>query len=379
MRTIFTIIILFTTMRYYAQIKYDINFQLEGKTREAIISVPTKLPPVDGWPIVVMLHGTSGDKDVFYNARGWKELGQEENFITVFPSSLRWCYIDEGKAKFNTKFVCGDLTDSLCSSENQNLVDDIAFFRKLIEIIDDTLNVNLNKVFLSGFSNGSVMTNKCAVEAGDLFSATASSSGLLHLLDSITPQKRVPNWLILGTKDDRFFSPNFPTELPYGDDSILLYLNKSIKRILACQGLTDNFSKIETAINKSYIWKECETNIDCAPFLFTINKNQTHVYPNGINYPFNSPKLFWEFFNNPPETTTTSVSDVLKGETCNIFPNPANDKIYLNHEPTDYEILNLYGHVMALGKDLSVDVSQYKNGIYFIKMKKCVLKFIVQH
>lgn len=82
-----------------SQRKFDLSFQFDGRLREFIVSIPTKLPPVAGYPVVMMLHGTSGDKDVYYNAHGWRELGQQENFITIFPSSLRWCFYEDGLTK----------------------------------------------------------------------------------------------------------------------------------------------------------------------------------------------------------------------------------------------------------------------------------------
>jgi poly(3-hydroxybutyrate) depolymerase len=93
MKRVFTTVLILAIFALSAQKRYDITLKDQGNARDAIISVPTKPMPVGGYPVVFMLHGTSGDSQVFYTAKGWKELGQEENFITVFPSSLKWCFL----------------------------------------------------------------------------------------------------------------------------------------------------------------------------------------------------------------------------------------------------------------------------------------------
>jgi len=359
----------------YSQTKYDLQITFEGRARELIVSVPTKQPPQGGYPVVFMLHGTSGDKDVFYNFKGWKELGQQENFVTVFPSSLKWCFVEDGVIKNTTRFVCGGLLDSICPVEIPKLIDDVAFFRKVIDLMEDTLSINKKKLFLSGFSNGSCMAHKIAMEAGDLFAAASGSSSPLHALDSLTPQKRIPFWYVLGTKDDRYFTPNFPTELPYEGDSILIYHNRALTRALTCQGLTQNYRKIETAINKTYIWSECRPGVDCAPYLFTINKGQTHQYPNGNNYPMDGPKLFWEFFNNPPQTTMASgIKDEKSPTGVILSPNPVSDilRIFTNmgdDMPWSLKISDMQGRIVRQvsgisGSEKELDVRDLSVGVY---------------
>lgn len=362
-----------------AQTKYDLNINFEGRSREFIVSVPTKSPPANGYSLVFMLHGTSGDKDVFYNAKGWRELGQAENFVTVFPSALRWCFFEDGGKKNTTRFVCGSVVDSICEEDKPKLIDEVAFLKKLVEIISDTLPINRQKVFMNGFSNGSCMSHKIAMDAGDVFAAAAGSSSMLHELDSITPLKRIPFWIMVGSKDDRFFSPNFPNALPYGGDSILLYLNKSISRALVCQGLSKTYQKVETNVNKTYIWKECLPGEICAPYIFTLNKDQSHEFPNGNNHPVNAPKLFWEFFNNPPSIITSQIEiEEQKLQAITVYPNPISDQLYIAsniEQPSlwSVKILNIHGQIMAVNNgfgilDTTMETAAWLPGIYCLHL-----------
>ena len=246
MQRIFTIgFLLMTLIQLNSQRRFDVQFAVDGRMRESIIVLPSTPPPSGGYPVVFMLHGTSGDGEKFYNISGWKELGEEENFITVFPSSLSWCFIEDGIEKNNTRWVNGNVTDYPCAGPPQDYVDDVKFLKVLAKRISDTFPVNTAKIFCSGFSNGSSMIHKLAVDAGDVFAAAAGSSAPLAAGDSSRPVNRIPVWFIVGSLDDRFIVPPF-TELPFGGDSILGYLKNSLNRALVCQGLDSSFQKHET-------------------------------------------------------------------------------------------------------------------------------------
>jgi polyhydroxybutyrate depolymerase len=376
MKNLLLIAFLIAGINLNGQTKYDVKVPIDGKMREFIVSVPTKTPPQAGYPLVIMLHGSSGDKNVFYNSKGWKELGQKENFVTVFPSSLNWCSMEAGNQRYINRFVCGSLMDSICPSELPKLISDVSFCKKMVELISDTLPINSSKVFISGFSNGSCMTHKVAMEAGDVFQAAGGSGGSFHQLDSITPVRRIPLWFMVGTKDDRYLTDRYPVELPF-NDSILNYLYRPLNRSLVCQGLTQKYTKLETSFSITYQFTECRPGENCTPYRFTLNKGLTHIYPNGNNYPVDAPNLFWDFFNNPPEVTTTSDTreSIIEASTT-ISPNPVQDYVslfagYKAGTAWSYRISDLQGKEVMYQRniqvpDIEADVADLLPGIYFI-------------
>jgi polyhydroxybutyrate depolymerase len=365
----------------HSQRRFDLRILSESRIREAIVSVPTTPPPAEGYPIVFMCHGTSGEATNYYNPVGWKELGQAENFITIFPSALVWCYNDkrdDDKEKHLSKFVCGDLVEQVCEKDSSKLISDILFFKKLIQLVSDTLKVNPKKIFMSGFSNGSSMAHKISMETTDVFSASGGSSASLHSLDSTTPYpRRIPMLYMLGTKDDRYLSDRYPVELPFGGDSTLLYLQVSIRRALVCQGLTEEFTKIETPVSHIYTWSTCKTGETCAPYVFMLNKDQLHEFPNGQNHPVNAPKILWNFFNNPPPVSMTTPVQQLKQPDwdISIFPNPSSDYMYFksygpNAGPGDLKITHSSGKVLVQFKISAegtrvLDLATWPSGIYY--------------
>lgn len=377
MRTLVFVCLLFCNLSLEAQIKKVVMYPFEGHLREWIVSIPTSLPPAGGYPVVMMLHGTSGDKDVFYTAHGWKELGQQENFITIFPSALSWCFIEDGDLKFNSKFVCGDLTEKVCPSDSADLVDDVLFFTDFIMRLQDSLPVNPDKIFGSGFSNGCCMIHKTAMEAGDVFKAVGGTSGVYNSSDSITPENRVPVWWMLGTLDDRFLVPPF-AEIPFGGDSSLAYVNKYVRRTLASLGLTETFTKFETPITKTWEFTECRFGEACAPYRFTIIKGMMHQFPNGNNVPVDGPALFWDFFNNPPEVTTALDPPAWEDQLFKCWPNPSTDQMMISFdgvgEPVILDIFDVQGRLCMTktGTEDTLVLSRMElgsSGTFFVRLR----------
>ena len=107
MRNIILFFVILLCSRSYSQIKYGKNLVMtssEGVEREYVVHVPMTYDGSQPVPLIFMLHGTSGSGPDFYENIGWKELSETENFIVVYPSSLRYKIIDEEGPKVTTKW-----------------------------------------------------------------------------------------------------------------------------------------------------------------------------------------------------------------------------------------------------------------------------------
>ncbi|MBL0235377.1 MAG: T9SS type A sorting domain-containing protein [Saprospiraceae bacterium] len=184
---------------------------------------------------------------------------------------------------------------------------------------------------------------------------------------------RIPTWSIVGSLDDRFLKPPY-TELPFGGDSILSYLNVTINRMLVCQGLTPTYSKSETNITKTYFFNESQPGSTGKPYLFSLIKDMTHEYPNGLNYPISAAKIFWEFFKRSVATVTEEFETI--NDQINIYPNPSGGRLNIEMVNTKIERLDIYnsqGSKLKLDDQIKtsyrIDLTQYPEGIYFIQVK----------
>jgi polyhydroxybutyrate depolymerase len=374
-----------------AQTRRDFTFKFDGVNREFIVVKPTGATPVGGYPVVFMLHGTSGDGEKFYTISGWKEKGEAEKFITVFPSSLSFCILNfpNNNPVNTTRWNTGDLQEDKCPNVQQTFKDDVKFIRKLVDTIKQTYTVNPKKIFASGFSNGCSMIHKLAIEAPDVFAAVAGGSSILMPLDSAKPSRKIPIWNIVGSEDDRFTTPYGFSPLPFGGDSILQVLGSYINRVQGCQGLTNTFTKTSNAFSNTYTYKTAKTGEAPTTFVFSLIKGMAHVYPNSVNVPFAAADYFWDFFK---QAATTDVKEVYLPETAvAIFPNPSHDVLTVemleNTEGGNYNTLvfNMLGQQVFALKNINstqwvLKKEDIGKGLFVVKInqgEKVIVKRIV--
>ncbi len=314
-----------------AQIRIDAVVNVDSVNREFIVAVPTTAPPAAGYPVVFMFHGTAQNGEIFYNESQWKEKGEAENFITVFPTALRYCLWDDGQQRTTTKWHNGELDDSACAG--QVLKDDNKFVQVMIDSIAARYPIDRARMFASGFSNGASFASKLAIEMSDVFAAVAVSGGSIHRLDSAKPIRNIPYWFVLGTLDDKWLSAYSAiglTEFPFSD-SILVYLRTSLKRDLGVFGLDTTYAKDSVGRTLTYTFATSAITDPTTLMRFTIVNNMFHVYPNGNNVPFAAANIFWEFFK--ASVAPSSVPDTRKasGEIA-LYPNPASEYLIVDGE-----------------------------------------------
>ena len=84
--------------------KIRVTTKIDGDDREYYVHIPKSYNGNQSVPLVLMLHGTSGDGEKYYGISGWKEVGESQNLITVFPSSWRYCIHTQGETSTTTKW-----------------------------------------------------------------------------------------------------------------------------------------------------------------------------------------------------------------------------------------------------------------------------------
>ncbi len=86
------------------------------------------------------------------------------------------------------------------------------------------------------------------------------------------------------------------------------------------------------------------------------------------------------FTTSTPNATNVgnSISGISKNNLgFTVYPNPTKDVLFFNSKIEKFEILDVVGNVVIKGNNaVKIDVSQLKNGIYFIRVNKTLKKFI---
>jgi polyhydroxybutyrate depolymerase len=148
-----------TPPKNYVVGKNRFTVTVDAVEREYYVHVPSGYTGSAATPVVFMLHGTSGNGEEFYNHSGWREVGEANGILTVFPSSLRYCIIDEGVQMNTTKWNTPPDADwAFCAGQTPK--DDIKFLNTVITELQSKFSVDRKRIYLVGFSNGGQMAAK---------------------------------------------------------------------------------------------------------------------------------------------------------------------------------------------------------------------------
>ena len=120
------------------------------------------------------------------NETDFNKIANDENFVVLYPAGL------------NKKWA--DARNTTESSINN--VDDVNFIRNLIDTLSANYNIDKNKVFVTGVSNGGFMTQTLLCAMPETFAAGATVIATLpeNLKDS-TSQNLSSVLFIVGTDD----------------------------------------------------------------------------------------------------------------------------------------------------------------------------------
>jgi hypothetical protein len=75
----------------------------------------------------------------------------------------------------------------------------------------------------------------------------------------------------------------------------------------------------------------------------------------------------------------TGINDVYISGNMRVYPNPSNSRIYILGATEGVSVFNMIGQKVFTEKEVaSVDISNWENGIYFVKSGNSVVKIIKQ-
>jgi polyhydroxybutyrate depolymerase len=114
-------------------------------------------------PLVLVLHGGGGNTENAERMTGFTAKAQREGFIVVYP---------EGSSRFRQKLLTWN-AGHCCGYAMENKVDDVGFVRALIKKLIEQYPIDPARVFVTGMSNGGMMTHRLGRELSDQVAAIA--------------------------------------------------------------------------------------------------------------------------------------------------------------------------------------------------------------
>jgi polyhydroxybutyrate depolymerase len=149
---------------------YRLTIQHDGRTRMYRMHVPAGYDPAVPVPLLFALHGGGGSMDYQANDAYYGQITQSnrEGFVVVFPN---------GYSKRPDGTLATWNAGNCCAAARDENVDDVGFVRQIVAKVTREVNIDRNRVYATGMSNGAMMAYRLACEMPDVFKAIAPVAG----------------------------------------------------------------------------------------------------------------------------------------------------------------------------------------------------------
>ncbi len=137
---------------------------------DRVLATYSPLGLVDPAPVVFLLHGGfSSASDMWQTelAQSWKALADRYGFLLVLPEGAPDAGDPSGHHWNDCRVDAGNL-DSLSTE------DDVGFINHALDAISARVAVDVDRVYVTGASNGGMMTYRLAMQLGSRFAAAAA-------------------------------------------------------------------------------------------------------------------------------------------------------------------------------------------------------------
>ncbi len=127
------------------------SIQYNGRQRTFKVHTPPSYDGSDKTPLVLALHGGKGSADGMEYISQLSAKADQEGFIVVYPEGVKSPW---GDRTWNAGGCCG-------YAMNQN-IDDVGFIDALLDTLQVNLNLDNERIYASGMSNGGFMSYRSA-------------------------------------------------------------------------------------------------------------------------------------------------------------------------------------------------------------------------
>jgi polyhydroxybutyrate depolymerase len=141
-------------------------------------------------PVVLVLHGATESPEGVEHLSGMSAEADKKNFIAVYP---------RGTGRNNPARMPTWNSGNCCGYAQMNHVDDVAFFRALLDKLEKDYAVDPKRIFVTGISNGGMMSFRLACELSDRIAAAAPVEGAQNV--DCRPSNPVSIIIFHGTAD----------------------------------------------------------------------------------------------------------------------------------------------------------------------------------
>jgi polyhydroxybutyrate depolymerase len=350
---------------FFAQLQSNLSktIVVNGQTRAYKIYIPAIYDGSQAVPLVFNFHGYTSSNTAQESYGNFKPIADTANFILVHPQGLDI----GGGAGWN----------SFSNTDASNY--DYQFVEQMIDQISTDYTINPNRIYSTGMSNGGFFSYDMACFMSHHFAAIASVTGSMIAthLNACNPGRPIPVMQIHGTSD--------PTVSYNGSGGIItsvaieqlvdFWVNQNNCTTPASYTALPNINSADGCTAEHFVY-EHPSGLGTVEF-YKITGG-LHTWPGtvftsvGTNQDFSASKEIWRFFSQHERPDLNANLQELE-KTIAVYPNPSSSivNIELNDKNIhEISLINQLGEVLLnkkVSEKLSIDLSAFSSGIYFIQ------------
>lgn len=226
-------------------------------------------------PAVIMLDGRGGTPWTAMKATRLNQKADKEGFVVIYPEATR--IEPDGPLHFLTNPQMWNAGVGSSDAERPH-VNDTLFLERVLRDIPNRARVDAKRIYMTGFSNGAVMTYRFALKHPDILAAIAPVAGHVRVHDE-TLAEPVPMIFFFGRLDPLSPYDGGEIELPWGRKETRPPVMHSVHTwAILCGHLPDD-GRLETGEHVSrlrYGQKNARDEIE-----FVTVHDLGHVWPGG--------------------------------------------------------------------------------------------------
>lgn len=257
-----------------------------GVTRRYLLFVPKSYDRTKATPLVISIHPAATWPAVEMSISRWNELAEQDGFLVVYPagSGVLTGGFGPGPAVWP-----GDPAD-------------VTFVSDLIDKLRREYNIDPNRIYVNGMSNGGGMAILLSCELGGRIAAVGSVAGAyFQALAPCADPKPVPVVMFHGTGDK--LAPYQGGKSPIAPGPFANVPNWAARLAKRNQCARDPVDSRVAPSVRSLAYANCAANADVV--LYTV-EGGGHTWPGGKHFAewvagpttdeINATRVMWEFF-----------------------------------------------------------------------------------
>ena len=212
----------------------------DNETREYLLYVPDSYDPSTSHPVMLSFHGGTGTAEAQMYTSDMRSLADAEGFLLIYPQAL--------DSEFGT--IWNTLIDGAID-DNKIDFDDFGFVENLLDTAGETYNVDDQRVYATGYSNGAGLAYSLACHLNQRIAAIAPVSGLMWdaAADNCTLSHPTSVLILNGSNDNERPLDGYPGYMMSVDDTVSYWTDhNNINSAASTSSFQDSGDTIEHSV-----------------------------------------------------------------------------------------------------------------------------------